>query len=1800
MHDPGGDQILPTTTDLVHSFLESEPREEKAELKAAISSQSQYLQQSSASLSDDEDELGLGNEGVSLPSFIADFLKGVVDRLQIKVKDVTLRVDMELRHDGPLKRNAGKPDPITGLLTIREFSVDGVNAASSSEHETPQSKRGRRLISLSDVHGMLVSDPVVFSNYSHFAAPPSPTTTNSKASQMPSRAPSRASSRAPSRATSRDSSRAPSRAPSPPPPPESPSSGPALAMTRSTIFEPPQDLASSHHTQYVEDHPQRHHTEHMEHHPRRMEESYVSQGRFSDAPSEVEYGSEGRPEDYPDISNSQYDDKILDNPAYLDEVFKSHLDDDIEGSTVLPPNVLQPSTSRGGTPRPQSPQSNASNSVAGSHHMETSRHSAGNASQPLESRGSIHGHQSEIDAEEQRGPIESGPRTPSPARIPLPDSSLLGSASEETPQPASQPSSPRSASSQHGFSTKGLSESRLFSHEEAESMYMSAISHASTARSYVPDIPGAWESPRSSIGSVTDARTPERNGAMTSADPTPSDLPEVVVSTPRLNAQTGPSSGRALEHSHHSESIPQDHPRTRPEEEETPYPFSPPLKKLTNISKKMLDIDKISIWLPSNDGHVDRAADASSMAHGRQASSDMKDSVNLSESVAYDELMSSRANIARESLRDSIESSTQFEIGGQRVPRSADGKSTDTFHLINDSDAIAVEVASIAIQFDIATGWLLTKMGQRVLSAYGGNGGEPHGSQVPQGGAQSPMALSISLKSCSVKLLEHLPGSAYPPQNAVSQSLHPSFSSLEDIILRATVSGLSSYLSISNGTTKFHLDLSKFAFGFASEDLLSFDESLRMRESVRDILSPVHGDISVSVTKSADAAGVNLTTLPIHLNLNIQRVDEVLGWFGGLSTILELGNSMASVSTVRGAKAEPIRPRGVHFEPVPTRPPTLPAANTVPWKVNARVGGIVTDLIGENHYIKLKTTAVKVVSRFEGIGMQIDKAKISGPFPLDDSGDALAKINLRNIRIEYLFSPKEVDLDRLLSLITPSKDKYEEDDDIMLDTLFRQRKQGAVLRVTVSAAKAVVSRTDDLEPLSQLGNELSKLSTVTKYLPEDDRPGILTLTLIRELDSQVHIGGKIGDIRLFSRNLEAAHISIPSLIAAQIGTLSLVRNETEELIGEALSLSAGQNQTQPPLPMIMARFIADEMDPTVKVKLHNLRAEYTIPSIMAFLGLSDEAAAEDLAANMASSVVNLTEMQGSRQGTFRSPTQPSVNLESPKASSMPSRLAVALRDCVVGLKPRDMPAKGLVLFTYAKFFGAINEEKPSEAILDLRKASLMIIDDVQNVGLTDNLRRRRSADAQSSQAKAFIDMGYVPVSYISSAKAVTKVVQLDEGGKKSLDMELRDNLLILETCADSTQTLINLLNGLKPPTPPSTALKYRTEVMPIQDMLASFSGDAFATESRPDSRDSAVHVDPWPESETGGVEDELEYVSDFYPSKPGFDDALSGSMTGSGMAASQSKDPLDSFDSQYNVSSSVSELEFQDDHFARKSAVGGTAHRWDSAHNTYGLSNDVKLHGSPLRVRVRDVHIIWNLFDGYDWQRTRDTISKAVKNVEMKATERRARASRGSPGFDEEEESVIGDFLFNSIYIGIPVNKDPRELSQEVNRNIDDLASETGSYTTSTTVTGATARQGRPSSVKGKKLRLARSKHHKMTFELKGVSADLVVFPPGSGETQSSLDVRVHDLEIFDHVPTSTWKKFATYMRDAGERESGTSMVHLEILNVKPVPELAASEIVLKVRFPSTYYSSLFVLTNNSRLPYFLSVCMLIKMHWTS
>ncbi|KAL2792920.1 hypothetical protein BJX66DRAFT_306797 [Aspergillus keveii] len=1673
-HEPDNDTILPSPADLAESFLQTEPKEEKEELEAAISSRSQMLHHSSASTDEyGNDDVGLGEETLSLPTFVADFLRGIADRLQVQVDDIAIRLDVETKQEGPSKRQPEeKPDLITGLLTIRQISVGAVATASAPDAHSLHI--GKRPISISDINLALVSEPIVFSNYSRFAAPVSPATPLHPKQSQPS-----------------------SPASSIPPAPSSVASS-THAMMESTIFEPSQHfMATSSH----------------EYGTSKLEEStYTHDGRFSDADTE-ETRSYGYLEQSQSLSE---DERLLDNPGYLDSVIGSQLQDGDLDDLDEPPF--------GDTNHPDTDESTPRLRGSMSQTPDIQNVLLGSSNTPGVAASEPNVHERQIQVSQDTALLEARDDIP-PSTLPSlplrqPESTTEDDVRLSQSIPISPPETTSSDSASSSFNAD-LSESKLFSNEEAQSMYMSAISHGSTSRSFVPNMPGAWDSPESPVdrGRVHPLDSSGSSAIGHSEDETRTSTPKPLDNEhPHSLGHAALSDERELQsdpadgHSFHSSSD---------------------TNRITDVAKRFLNVDRITIWMPSSKPDKQRKDnkqyDKKRVSLGTRGD-DPKNSI-----------MQSKFSSSFRARSDS----TDLAFAVENADINPD-PNTNPEPDAGDND-IAVEVSSVEIQFDIAIGWLLSKYGQRLLQAFGGNGQASTSEDPTRKTPQDPKDVKLTLGKFSIKFVEHVPGNPYPPGS--QEEHHNSFLNFlhDDIILQTTALGVKSRLSSGEDTTQLSVEISKFTLGFASEDLISFNEDLKMRESTRDILSPVGADISLSLSKSPDSARLTIATLPLNININIQRLEELLGWFGGLSTILELGNSMSSLSGGKGQRKEtPKRPRGVHFEGSPPPKATISqtdsAADAIPWKVNARLGGIALKVVGESHHLTLQTTAAKIVSRFEGIALQIDKAKLCGPLASCDYMDAPAKISLNNIRLEYLFTPKEPDLDRLLALITPSKDKYDEDDDIMIDTLFRQRKQGSVLRVTVAGAKVVVSRIPDLEPLQQLGEELGRLSTVTKYLPEDDRPGILTLLLVREAEARLHVGGKVGTITATLEDTEAAHISIPSLVAAQLGSVRLVRNDNEELIGQALPPALEQTR----IPVLMARFIADEMDPTIKIKLHNLRVEYTIPSMVAFLGISDEMSSGDVAATMASSLANLAELQP------RSEDAQSTNQETSPTPAKPTKLTVAMRDCILGLNPRGTVARGLVVLTNASFCGTIHDPSSSEATLDLRKASIMIIDDASHTDTENNPPRRRVASSQISQIQSLMDMGYVSVSSISAATATVKIVRLSDDGTKSLDVELRDDLLILETCADSTQTLISIMNGLQPPTPPSVVTKYRTEVMPIDDMLASFTGDAF-TADWPEDTAEAVDKTGIPES------DELEYVSDFYPMTP----SLQHDSFNEGLTVPGSNELVDSFHSNYHVSSSVSELDFQEDHFTQQSSVGGTAHRWDSTQNTYGLSDDSKLQKSPLRVRVRDAHVIWNLFDGYDWQRTRDTISKAVKDVERKATERRGRGgSRASPGFEEEKEDVIGDFLFNSIYIGIPANKDPSDLRGDINRNIDDLVSETGSYATTSTAT--TIRPNHSPSLRGKKLRLSRSKYHKMTFELKGISADLVVFPPDSGETQNSLDIRVKDLEIFDHVPTSTWKKFATYMHEAGEKESGTSMLHLEILTVRPVPELAATEIVLK------------------------------------
>ncbi|KAK9325320.1 hypothetical protein V1517DRAFT_314593 [Lipomyces orientalis] len=582
-----------------------------------------------------------------------------------------------------------------------------------------------------------------------------------------------------------------------------------------------------------------------------------------------------------------------------------------------------------------------------------------------------------------------------------------------------------------------------------------------------------------------------------------------------------------------------------------------------------------------------------------------------------------------------------------------------------------------------------------------------------------------------------------------------------------------------------------------------------------------------------------------------------------------------------------------------------------------------------------------------------------------------------------------------------------------------------------------------------------------------------------------------------------------------------------------------------------------------------------------------------------------------------------------KSAVAPYRFDLSIRDCAIGLNPLGLPSKGLLVITDGNADGYSRDLSAGlYANVKIRRATLFLIDDVQNL-------RRQSHPQVPGRRKVqvvehmtpFADFGYVSIASISSSSAKVKFsreesITGERTGNMLVEMELRDDLLFVESCPDSTQTLIEVINGLKPPVVVANdEMKYHTEILPV-DLLASLDESAFRSPidgSRSTSTQSTPHASKVQESmmdslassdtvrATSEVEKQLreavgeglQFVESYY----GSPDAPATSRSNSAGSSRRKSAASDDLDFPESVKSSSSDLllndeldglmdvplppttnllseDLEDSVMISKSQQPGSAeinqkvqdavHKIEILEDHFGRQSLIdaaflRAKTKLIQVKVRDVHVLWNLHDGYDWPRTRDTISKAIKRVEGRALE--ALRNRLQGGYDSDgNESIIGDFLFNSIYIGIPSGNDPRELTNAINREIDD-ESETASQASSTT-----AYSSRPSSrvssrpstpIKKPKLRLKRSKTHKIQVELKGVNVDFVSYPEDS-EVANCIDLRVRDFEVFDNVPTSTWRKFVTYMYSAGEREAGGSMAHIEMLNVRPSPDLATSEIVLK------------------------------------
>lgn len=219
------------------------------------------------------------------------------------------------------------------------------------------------------------------------------------------------------------------------------------------------------------------------------------------------------------------------------------------------------------------------------------------------------------------------------------------------------------------------------------------------------------------------------------------------------------------------------------------------------------------------------------------------------------------------------------------------------------------------------------------------------------------------------------------------------------------------------------------------------------------------------------------------------------------------------------------------------------------------------------------------------------------------------------------------------------------------------------------------------------------------------------------------------------------------------------------------------------------------------------------------------------------------------------------------------------------------------------------------------------------------------------------------------------------------------------------------------------------------------------------------------------------------------------------------------------------------------------------------------------RIRLRSCDVTLFLYDGYDWVKTRKTIEKEVKEMRRKLAKIRQLVATGQTQDSSVEETSA--LLFNSVYIGLKQDVDDLEpgaliaaIDEELN---DDM--EMTSQSSWQSLKPSAAEKSRTRSTRVHAKRLTRSLGPSIEFRLLGVDAEIDQYRPDESLVSRTL-ATIRDLEILDHIKTSTWKKFLTELRSDSRgnvRETDSNMVRVELRSVRPVPGHPSEEARLRV-----------------------------------
>ncbi|KAI1795867.1 hypothetical protein LXA43DRAFT_989826 [Ganoderma leucocontextum] len=229
------------------------------------------------------------------------------------------------------------------------------------------------------------------------------------------------------------------------------------------------------------------------------------------------------------------------------------------------------------------------------------------------------------------------------------------------------------------------------------------------------------------------------------------------------------------------------------------------------------------------------------------------------------------------------------------------------------------------------------------------------------------------------------------------------------------------------------------------------------------------------------------------------------------------------------------------------------------------------------------------------------------------------------------------------------------------------------------------------------------------------------------------------------------------------------------------------------------------------------------------------------------------------------------------------------------------------------------------------------------------------------------------------------------------------------------------------------------------------------------------------------------------------------------------------------------------------------------------------LGDTTLQARIRGFNATLLLYDGYDWVRTRKIIEEKAKEMRRKLAKiRQLVASGQTPDPSVEETNTL---LFNSVYIGLDHNVDELEpgaliaaIDEELNEEFE--TNTQSSWQSLKPQPLASPGRGGSHASKPHRRRLHRSKGPNIEIKLMNLDAEVDQYRP-EGALVSRTFATVKDVEILDHIKTSTWKKFLTSLRADSRgnvRETDSNMVRVELRMLHPVPGHPSEEARLRAK----------------------------------